>query len=103
MDSNLVIFTYNNAPFRCPSTVQLCHVLQNKVFLTGIITEYEVNLCSITSEKFLKDKELEQYTKKHPQERKLEILNHNLSVTHRTYKGMDKIMETAVRDNTLLY
>jgi len=62
-----------------------------------MITEYEVNLCSITSEKFLKDKELEQYSKKHPQESKLEILNHNLSVAHRTYKGKDKIMGTVVR------
>jgi len=68
-----------------------------------MITEYEVNLCSITSEKFLKDKELEQYIKKHPQERKLEVLNHNLSVTHRTYQGMDKIMGTVVRGNTFLY
>ena len=55
MDSNLVIFTYNNIPFRSPGTVQQCHVLQK-----GMITEYDVNLCSFTSEKFLKDKELEQ-------------------------------------------
>ena len=53
--------------------------------------------------KFLKDKELEQKTKKHPQERELEILHHKLPVTQRTYREMDKIMGTVVRDNTFLY
>jgi glutamine amidotransferase-like uncharacterized protein len=103
VDSNLVIYAYNNVPFRSPSTVQQFHVLQNKVFLKGMITEYEVNLCSITSEKFLKDTELEQKTEEHPQERELEILHHKLPVTQRTYRGMDKIMGKAVRDNTFLY
>lgn len=51
----------------------------NKVFLKVMITKYEVNLCSITSKKFLKDKNSK--LKKHPPKRNLEILNHNLFVT----------------------